>query len=64
MLDSRFWGTTDSFTIANLSVGARFNNDKVAVSLIGTNLFDEEFQAHIFGDIIPQKITGEIRFSF
>ncbi len=64
VLDSRFWGTTDSFTLVNLSVGARFNNDKVVVSLIATNLFDEEFQAHIFGDIIPRKITGEVRFSF
>lgn len=64
VLDSRFWGSTDDFTLVNLSLGARFNNDKVTVALIGTNIFDEDFQAHIFGDVIPRKVTGELRFRF
>lgn len=64
VLDSRFWGTTEDFTIANLSFGTRFNNDKVAFTVIGTNIFDEEFQSHIFGDIIPRKVSAELRFSF
>jgi outer membrane cobalamin receptor len=64
VLDSRFWGTTEDFTIANLSFGARFNNDKVKLTVIGTNLFDEDFQSHIFGDVIPRKVSAELRFTF
>ncbi len=64
VLDSRFWGTTEDFTLVNLSLGFRFAQDKVTLVFIGTNLTDEDFQAHIFGDVIPQKITGELRFRF
>ncbi len=64
VLDSRFWGPTDDFTLVNLGFGARFNNEKITFAVIGTNIFDEDFQAHIFGDIIPRKISGELRFRF
>ncbi len=63
VLDSRFWGTTDEFTIGNLSLGYRIN-EKATFVVIGTNITDEGFQAHIFGDIIPRKVTGELRLTF
>ncbi|HEX9737315.1 MAG TPA: TonB-dependent receptor [Thermoanaerobaculia bacterium] len=64
VLDSRFWGATDDFTIVNLGFGVRFNDDKITFAVIGTNILDEDFQAHIFGDVIPRRITGELRFRF
>ena len=64
VLDSRFWGTTDSYTTINASVGIRLMDDKVTLSIIGTNVTDEFMQQHIFGDIISRKITGQVRFVF
>ncbi|MDA8020141.1 MAG: TonB-dependent receptor [Thermoanaerobaculia bacterium] len=64
VLDSRFWGPTDSYTMLNASVGIRLAGDKVTLSIIGTNVTDEFVQQHIFGDIISRKITGQVRFVF
>ncbi|MEO1367955.1 MAG: TonB-dependent receptor, partial [Acidobacteriota bacterium] len=64
VLDSRFWGTTDDYTIVNLSVGWRLMDEKVTLSILGNNIFDEDAQQHIFGDIISRKIVGQVRFEF
>lgn len=63
VLDSRFWGTTDSYTQVNLGVGYRFN-DRLTLSLIGSNIFDERVQQHVFGDIIERKISAQVQFDF
>ncbi|MEM9597497.1 MAG: TonB-dependent receptor, partial [Acidobacteriota bacterium] len=52
VLDSRFWGFTDAYTVTNLSVGVRLLDDSLTLSLVGNNIFDEDVQQHIFGDII------------
>ncbi len=64
VLDARFWGPTDSYTQVNLGAGVRFNGDKVTLSLIGQNVFDEDVLQHIFGDLIERKLTGQILFRF
>lgn len=63
VLDSRFWGATDSYTQVNLGVGYRFN-DRLTLSLIGSNIFDERVQQHVFGDIIERKISAQVQFDF
>ena len=63
VLDSRFWGTTDDYTIVNLGVGYHIN-DNVTVSVMGNNIFDEDVQQHIFGDVISRIISGQVRFTF
>lgn len=63
VLDSRFWGFTDSYTQVNLGVGYRFN-DKVTFSINGSNIFDERVQQHIFGDIIERKVAAQVQFDF
>lgn len=63
VLDSRFWGTTDDYSIVNLGVGYHIN-DSVTVSVMGNNIFDEEAQQHIFGDIISRKVSAQVRFTF
>jgi len=63
VLDSRFWGPTESYTSLNLTVGYRFN-DNITLSVIGNNITDERIQQHVFGDIISRRVTGNLRFSF
>lgn len=64
VLDSRFWGPTDSFTSVNAAIGFRFNQQRTTISITGTNLLDEEIQQHVFGDIISRKISGQVQFRF
>ena len=64
VLDSRFHGVTEDYTMVNLSVGTRLMDDKITLSVIGVNIFDDEILQHIFGDIISRKITGQLSFNF
>jgi len=61
VLDARFWGTTDSYTLLDVLVGCTLVNDRYVLSLKGTNLLDRRVQQHIFGDIIGRKISAEFR---
>jgi outer membrane receptor protein involved in Fe transport len=63
VLDARTWGPTDSFTSVNAAVGVRLN-EKMTVSVTGTNLLNEKIQQHVFGDIISRKITAQVRFNY
>ncbi len=64
VLDSRFHGPTDEYTMVNLSLGTRLMDDKVTISLIGVNIFDEDVMQHVFGDVISRKVTGQLSFRF
>ncbi len=64
VLDSRFWGPTDSFTQINVGLGVRLANDRYTFSVNGTNVTDEDIMQHVFGDIIPQKFTGQLVVRF
>ena len=63
VLDSRFWGPTDSFTQFNAALGYRFS-DNVSLAVNGQNIFDAEVQQHVFGDIISRKVTGVLHVNF
>ncbi|MCP3963553.1 MAG: TonB-dependent receptor [bacterium] len=63
VLDARFHGTTEDYTMTNLSLGYRFN-DKVTLSVIGVNVFDDDILQHIFGDVISRKVTGQLQLKF
>jgi outer membrane receptor protein involved in Fe transport len=64
VLDARFAGTTDAFTLVNGAVGYRWLNEKVVTSLKVTNLGNTEAQQHIFGDVIRRQVVGEVRLGF
>ena len=64
VLDSRFWGPTDAYTQVNLGGGVRFSDDRVTFSFTAQNVFDEDVQQHVFGDLIEQKISGQLLFRF
>lgn len=60
VLDSRFFGFTDSFTTVDVSLGHMFSDGKYEASIRATNLLDEDMQQHVFGDIIGRRILGEV----
>ena len=64
VLDARFAGTTEAYTLVNTGVGVRWLNDKVTTSLKVTNLANEEVLQHIFGDITKRQVVGELRVTF
>lgn len=55
---------TDAFTAVNASVGWRFRDESMTFKIIGQNIFDDELQQHIFGDIIDRRVDAQISFSF
>ena len=64
VLDRRFFGTTDSFTLVNVGFGLKWMSDRLVTSVKVTNLANKEVQQHIFGDIMKRQIVGEARYSF
>jgi len=64
VLDARFAGTTDAYTLLNGSFGVRWANGKVVTSIKGTNLANQEVMQHIFGDVVKRQVVGEVRFNF
>jgi len=64
VLDSRFHGPTDAFTMINATVGYKWRGDKLVTSLKITNLGNQEIQQHVFGDITRRQVVGELRVAF
>jgi outer membrane receptor protein involved in Fe transport len=64
VLDARYFGATDSYTMLNATVGVKLSDGKVVASLKGTNLLNEEIQQHVFGDILKLSLLAELRFFF
>lgn len=38
--------------------------ERVALKLLAQNLFDEDVQLHIFGDMIGRKVAGQVSIEF
>jgi outer membrane receptor protein involved in Fe transport len=64
VLDSRFHGSTDAYTQVNGAFGLKWMDDKITTTIKFNNLFDEEIQSHIFGDILRRQVIGELRVQF
>jgi len=64
VLDQRFAGSTDAFTLVNLGFGVKWMQDRLVTSLKITNLANSEVQQHIFGDILKRQVIGEVRYGF
>ncbi len=60
VLDSRFWGTTDSYYMLNASLGMMFNNGLGEISVRGTNITDQPVLQHIYGDLIGRRVVLEV----
>jgi outer membrane receptor protein involved in Fe transport len=64
VLDARYHGTTEPFTLVNAGAGVKFQQDRYTAALKILNLFNEDVQQHIFGDILNRQIIGELRVKF
>ena len=64
VLDARFAGTTEAFTLVNAGFGVRWAGEKVVTSVKVTNLGNQEIQQHVFGDVVKRQVVGEVRLSF
>jgi outer membrane receptor protein involved in Fe transport len=64
VLDERFAGRTEAYTLVNGGVGVRWAGDRLVTSLKVTNLANKEVLQHVFGDIIKRQVVGELRFTF
>ena len=64
VLNAPYHGFTDSYTMVNASFGVKWSNGKITTSVKATNLFNEDIQQHVFGDILKRSIVGELRLKF
>ena len=64
VLDARFAGITDAFTLVNAGFGVRWAGERVTTSIKIVNLTNEEVMQHIFGDVLKRQVVGEVRVGF
>jgi outer membrane receptor protein involved in Fe transport len=65
VLDNRYAGTTEAFTLVNGSVGVKWGEKRHIVTMLKvTNLLNDEIQQHIFGDVSKMQVVGELRVGF
>jgi outer membrane receptor protein involved in Fe transport len=64
VLTSAFHGFTDAYTMVNGSAGVRWMDGRVTTSVKVTNLFNEDVQQHVFGDIIKRQMVVEVKLSY
>ena len=64
VLDDRYHGTTESYTLVNAGFGLRWLGDQLTTSVKATNLGNQDVKQHVFGDVIKRQIVGELRVQF
>jgi outer membrane receptor protein involved in Fe transport len=65
VLDNRYAGLTDSYTLLNGTFGVKWGEKGNTVTLIkATNLLNDEIQQHIFGDVSRLQVVAELRVGF
>ena len=64
VLDLRYAGTTDDYTLINGGVGVRWAGQRVITSVKFTNLANQDVLQHVFGDVLKRQVIGEVRFTF
>jgi iron complex outermembrane receptor protein len=65
VLDDRYHGTTDSYTLVNAGFGVKWGaGDQITTSVKVTNLANQDIQQHVFGDVTKRQIIGELRVGF
>ena len=64
VLDARFHGRTNAYTIVNGGFGVRWLDGQLTTSLKVINLANDDVQQHVFGDILKRQVIGELRVQF
>ena len=64
VLDERYYGYADAYTLVNAAAGLRWRGGRVASTLKATNLFNEDIRQHNFGDFLKRTLLAEVRLGF
>ena len=64
VLDDRFHGTTDAYTLVNGGFGLKWLGNQLTTSVKVINLANQDVQQHVFGDVLKRQVVGEVRVSF
>jgi hypothetical protein len=64
VLDDRYHGTTDAYTLVNGGVGVKWAANRLTTSVKVINLANQQVQQHVFGDILKRQVVGELRVEF
>jgi iron complex outermembrane receptor protein len=60
VLDARYHGFTEPYTMVNTTIGRRWQNGRYSTSLKITNLLNDQIQQHVFGDIMKRQVVAEL----
>jgi hypothetical protein len=64
VLDARYHGTTDAYTLINGGLGVKWAANRLTTSLKMINIANQEIQQHVFGDVLRRQVIGELRVQF
>ena len=64
VLDARYHGTTDAYTLINGGFGLRWMDNQLTTSVKVINLANQDVQQHVFGDVMKRQIIGEVKVGF
>lgn len=64
VLDDRFHGTTESYTLVNGGFGLKWFEGQLTTSVKVINLANQDVQQHVFGDILKRQAVAEMRVVF
>ena len=64
VLDARYHGTTEAYTLVNGGAGIRWFGDQLTTTVKFINLLNEDVQQHVFGDVLKRQVIGELRVVF
>jgi len=62
VLTSPYHGFTDAYTTVNGSGGVKWRQGRITTLVKVNNIFNENIQQHVFGDIITRSVIFEARF--
>jgi len=61
VLSSEYHGFTDAYTLVNGSIGLKWRSARITTMLKVNNIFNEDVQQHVFGDLIKRSGVFEVR---
>jgi len=64
VLDVRFHGETEPYTLVNGSAGMRWANNRIVTSVKVLNLANRAVMQHVLGDVLKRQVVAEVAFGF
>jgi outer membrane receptor protein involved in Fe transport len=61
VLSREYHGFSSAYTLVSGSIGRKWQQGRITTMLKMTNMFDEETQQHVFGDLVTRSAVFEVR---